>query len=82
MSCEQNPEGMREGCRAGCHEYEEEDKDKGKSIQTNFRSPEKPTFEDVIVSPTLDDFVAGVVGDIIVFVLLEQVVRTHLVGIK
>lgn len=46
---------------------------------TYLRAPHKPQFEDVVVSSALNHLVAGVVAHVIVLVLLEQVVRAHLV---
>ena len=46
-------------------------------LETYFGSPHQPELENVIVATALDDFVAGIVGDVIVFVLLEQVVGAH-----
>ncbi len=37
-------------------------------------SPHQPQLEDVIVTSTLDGLVTGVIGDVIVLVLLEEVV--------
>ena len=36
-------------------------------------SPHQPQFEDVIMSATLDRLVPGVVGQVVVLVLLEEV---------
>lgn len=44
-----------------------------------LRSPHQPQLEDVIVAAALDDLVARVVTNIVVFVLLEQIVGAHLV---
>ena len=46
-------------------------------LETYFGSPHQPELENVIMATALDDFVAGIVGDVIVFVLLEQVVGAH-----
>ena len=45
-----------------------------------FGAPHEPQFEDVVVSAALDDLVARVVADVVLFVLLEQVVGAHLVA--
>ena len=37
------------------------------------RAPQEPQLEDVVVAATLDGLVAGVVRDVIVLVLLEEV---------
>ncbi len=42
--------------------------------------PLQPELEDVIVPAALDDLIAGVVADVVVFVALEQVVGRHLVA--
>lgn len=44
-------------------------------------APHKPKLEDVIVSAALDHFVARIEANVVVFVLLEQVVGTHLITI-
>lgn len=46
-----------------------------------LRSPQQPAFEDVVVAAALDHFVAGIVADVVVLVLLEQVVSTHLIAV-
>lgn len=46
-----------------------------------LRSPHKPKLEDVIVTAALDHFVASVIGDVVVFILLEKVVGAHLVAV-
>lgn len=43
--------------------------------------PHEPQLEDVHVPSTLQSFVSGVVGQIVVFVLLEQVTGVHLVAV-
>ena len=42
--------------------------------------PHQPELEDVVVAAALDDLVAGVIGDVVVLVPLEQVVGRHLVA--
>ncbi len=42
--------------------------------------PLQPELKDVVVPPALDDLVAGVVAHVVQLVLLEQVVRGHLVA--
>lgn len=44
-------------------------------------SPHEPQLEDVHVASTLQRFVSGVVGKVVVFVLLEQVAGVHLVAV-
>lgn len=44
-------------------------------------SPHEPQLEDVHVASTLQRFVSGVVGQVVVFVLLEQVAGVHLVAV-
>lgn len=39
--------------------------------------PHEPELKDVDVSPALDGLVAGVVGDVVLFVLLEEVTGAH-----
>ena len=46
-----------------------------------FRSPHQPKLKDVVVTTALDHLIAGIVGDIVVFVLLEKVVGAHLVAV-
>lgn len=46
-----------------------------------FSSPHEPQLEDVHVASTLQRFVSGVVGKVVVFVLLEQVAGVHLVAV-
>lgn len=46
-----------------------------------FCAPHEPKLEDVVVSAALDDFVAGVVADVVLLVLLKQVVGAHLVAV-
>jgi hypothetical protein len=81
LSSELNPEAMiphsERQERILCSVLEE------RLIETTYLgSPEEPTFEDVIVSSTLDDFVSSIVCDIVVFVLLEQIVCTHCVAVQ
>lgn len=45
-------------------------------------SPGQPELEDVIVPPALDHLVPGVIRDIVVLVLLEQVPGLHRVTIR
>lgn len=45
-----------------------------------FCAPHEPQLENVIVAATLDDLVAGVVADVVLFVLLKQIVGAHLVA--
>lgn len=47
----------------------------------HLSSPHEPQLEDVDVAPTLQRFVSGVVGQVVVFVLLEQVAGVHLVAV-
>lgn len=44
------------------------------------RPPLEPELEDVVMSTTLDDLVAGVVRHIVALVRLEKVIRRHLVA--
>ena len=46
-----------------------------------FRSPHEPQFKDVVVATALDHLIAGIIGDVVVFVLLEKVVGTHLIAV-
>ena len=46
------------------------------------RPPRDPQLEDVIVSAALDSFVASVIDRVVLFVLLEQVVRSHRVALR
>lgn len=39
--------------------------------------PHEPELKDVDVSPALDGLVAGVIGDVVLFVLLEEVTSAH-----
>lgn len=39
--------------------------------------PHEPELKDVHVSPALDGLVAGVIGDVVLFVLLEEVTGAH-----
>ena len=48
---------------------------------TYLSSPHEPQLEDVDVASTLQRFVSGVVGKVVVFVLLEQVAGVHLVAV-
>ena len=50
------------------------------SLITYPCSPLEPELEYVVVPPALDDFVPGVVADVVVLVPLKQVVRGHLVA--
>jgi hypothetical protein len=43
-------------------------------------SPLQPQFEDVVVAAALDHLVAGVVSDVIQFILHKQIIRRHLVA--
>jgi len=43
-------------------------------------SPLQPELEDIVVSAALDDFVAGVILNVIEFVLHEQILCAHLVA--
>lgn len=47
----------------------------------HLSSPHEPQLEDVHVASTLQRFVSGVVGKVVVFVLLEQVAGVHLVAV-
>lgn len=47
----------------------------------SLRSPHEPEFEDVVVATALDHLIAGIVGDVVVFVLLEKVISTHLIAV-
>ena len=47
----------------------------------SFRSPHEPKLEDVIMAAALDHLIASIVGDVVVFVLLEKVVGAHLVAV-
>lgn len=44
-------------------------------------SPHEPQLEDVYVASTLQRFVPSVIGQVVVFVLLEQVAGVHLVAV-
>lgn len=48
---------------------------------THFGSPEKPEFENVVVTTTLYNFIARIIGNVVMFVLLEQVVGAHSVAV-
>jgi len=48
----------------------------------SFRTPHEPQFENVVVSATLNDFIASIIAHVIVLVLLEQIVGTHLVRLN
>lgn len=39
--------------------------------------PHEPELKDIDVTATLDGFIPGVVGDVVLFVWLEQVAGTH-----
>lgn len=43
--------------------------------------PEQPEFENVVMPTALDHFISRVVGDVVVFVLLEQVVGAHAIAV-
>ena len=45
-------------------------------------SPGQPELEDVVVSAALDHLVAGVIRDVVVLVLLEQVAGLHRVAVS
>lgn len=47
----------------------------------HFSPPHEPQLEDVHVASTLQRFVPGVVRQVVVFVLLEQVAGVHLVAV-
>lgn len=46
-------------------------------LPTHLGLPHEPELKDVDMSATLDCFVPCVVGDVVLFVLLEQVASTH-----
>lgn len=39
--------------------------------------PHEPELKDVDVSPALDGLVPGVIGDVVLFVLLEEIASAH-----
>lgn len=43
-------------------------------------SPHEPQLEDVHMASTLQSFVSCVVGEVVLFILLEQVAGVHLVA--
>jgi hypothetical protein len=52
------------------------------TARTNLGAPHQPQLEDVVVSTALNHFVARVVSDVVVFVLLEQIIGAHLIAIN
>ncbi len=46
----------------------------------SFGAPHEPEFEDVVVSSALDSLVTGVIRYVVMFVLLEEVVRPQRVA--
>lgn len=42
--------------------------------------PHKPEFKDINVAPTLQSFVSGVIGQVVVLVLLKEVGSVHLIA--
>lgn len=49
------------------------------AVRVYLSSPHEPELEDVNVASTLQRLVSGVVAQVVLFVLLEQVTRLHLV---
>jgi hypothetical protein len=49
-------------------------------VGVHLGSPLQPQFEDVVVAAALDHLVAGVVSDVIQFILHKQIIRRHLVA--
>ena len=51
------------------------------SSSSHLGPPHEPQLEDVHVASTLQRLVPGVVGEVVLFVLLEQVAGVHLVAV-
>jgi len=43
--------------------------------RVTFGAPHQPQFKDVVMTSTLDRLITGIVREVIVFILLEQVGR-------
>lgn len=46
-------------------------------LTSHLGLPHEPELKDVDVAPALDGLVPGVVGDVVLFVLLEEVTSAH-----
>ena len=46
-----------------------------------FGSPGEPELEDVVMTSALDDLISGIVGHVVVFILLEQVISPHSIAV-